>query len=91
MVFMMPQATRGIHRDSPDRCYNSRVVMTDRRRAAVRALLVLVAGALVLLFAPLDVAAIRLGPLSLLWWYAVVAVPIGGAAIAFVALVVDTT
>lgn len=64
-------------------------MISDPRRVAVRALLALVAGALVLSLAPLDVAAIRLGPLSLLWWYTAVVAPLAALAIAAAALSAD--
>jgi hypothetical protein len=62
--------------------------MTARRRAAVRALLVLVVGALILTLAPFDAAAIRLGPLSFAWWYALAAILLAASA-AFAVLVTD--
>lgn len=61
-------------------------MISHPRRVAVRALVALVAGALVLLLVPFDLAAIRLGPLSVLWWYTVIAAPLAAAAIATAAL-----
>jgi hypothetical protein len=62
-------------------------VISHPRRAALRALVAIVAGAVLLLLAPLDSGALRVGPLSLLWWYAVVAAPLGAIALAAAALV----
>ena len=59
--------------------------MADRRRAAVLTLLALIAGGIVLTEVPLDLAAIRLGPLNLCWWY-LLAAPLCGAAVALLAL-----
>ncbi|MBI2206050.1 MAG: hypothetical protein HYU41_19600 [Candidatus Rokubacteria bacterium] len=57
-----------------------------RRRAATLTLVGLVAGAVVLPLAPLDLATMRLGPLSLTWWYAA-ATPVVAALVAVAALV----
>ena len=51
-------------------------MVADRRRLALVLVLVLIAVAVVLTQMPFDAAGIRLGPLSLLWWYT------GGAALA---------
>lgn len=49
-------------------------------------LLALIAAALVLTQMPFDVAAIRLGPLSLLWWYAGVVVPLATVVVTLIVL-----
>ncbi len=59
--------------------------MTDRRRAAIVTLLVLVAGGLVL--APLDLATIRLAGVGLLWWYAIVVAPFVAALVVALSVV----
>jgi hypothetical protein len=61
-------------------------VTTKPRRLAIRALVALVAGAFLLLVLPFDLAAIRVGPLSVLWWYTTVGAPLAAAAIAALAL-----
>ena len=81
-----PTITPPCGRSPPRDCYNRRVVISNPRRVAVRALVALVAGAFLVLLAPLDLAAIRLGPLSVLWWYSVIAAPLAAAAIATAAL-----
>jgi hypothetical protein len=49
--------------------------------AAIVLLLALVLGGLVLALAPLDVGAVRLAGVSVLWWYAAVLVPLVGVAV----------
>jgi hypothetical protein len=61
------------------------VVTRDRRGPATFTLLGVIGGAVLLPLAPLDLATVRLGPLSLTWWYAVVS-SIAAAVVAVVAL-----
>ena len=61
-------------------------MQVDRRRTASGILLSLVAIGVLLMQLPLDVAAMRLGALSLLWWYAGVAGPVVATVITLVAL-----
>jgi hypothetical protein len=58
------------------------------RRIAIVVVLLLLAGAAVLVALPHRVAAIRFGPLSLLWWYGAVAAPLIATLVTTVALVV---
>jgi len=78
--------TRSLAIDSGGGGYNSVVVPVDRRRTASGILLAVVAVAVVLTQLPLDVAAMRLGALSLLWWYAGVASPVVATVITLLAL-----
>ncbi len=55
-------------------------------RAAIVALLVLVASALGLALAPFDAGAIRLAGVGLLWWYAALVAPVAAALVTTVAL-----
>jgi hypothetical protein len=80
----MASGVEGIHADAALDAIITRL-MTDRRRAAVLTLLTLIAGGIILTEVPLELAAIRLGPLSLLWWY-VAAAPLCAAAVALLAL-----
>lgn len=59
--------------------------MSGARRVAIVSLLVLLAVGLLLVVLPLDVAAVRVGGVGLLWWYAAVA-PVVAAGAAIVAL-----
>ncbi len=61
--------------------------MTDARRVGIVTLLVLLGGALVLTALPRDWAALRLAGVGVLWWYAVVAAPLAGAAVTAAILV----
>ena len=58
------------------------------RRAAVSVLLALIAGAAFLAHGPLALGSLRLGGVSLLWWYAAVAAPLVAIAAAVAALLV---
>ena len=58
-----------------------------RRRAGIVALLVLLAGGLVLAVAPWDLAATRLAGVALLWWYAALLAPVTAVAVAVASLV----
>ena len=58
-----------------------------RRRAAILALLVLLAGAPVLALAPAAPGAVRVAGVSLLWWYAGVVAPLLATGIAIAVLV----
>ena len=78
--------TRSLAIDSGGGGYNPAVVQVDRRRTASGILLALVAIAVLLTQLPLDVAAMRLGALSLLWWYAGVAGPVVATVITLAAL-----
>ena len=60
--------------------------METRRRAGIVALLALLAGALLLAIAPMHAASIRLGGVSLLWWYAAAVVPVTGVIVAVASL-----
>lgn len=53
--------------------------MLDARRAGIVALLVLLGGALALSALPRDFAALRIGGVGVLWWYAAVVAPLLGA------------
>lgn len=55
-------------------------MLANRRCVAVTVLLLLVAG--LLLQMPLGLSTIRLGPLSVLWWYAVLVAPAVAAGVA---------
>ena len=57
-----------------------------RRRAAIVALLALVALAFLLAVAPGQLASIHLGGVSLLWWYAGLVAPLAAVGIAAAAL-----
>jgi hypothetical protein len=65
-------------------------VTVDRRFVGTLALLLDVSGALVLGAAPNDVGAIRLGGVSLMWWYGAVAGPALAASVAAVILTSPT-
>jgi hypothetical protein len=58
-----------------------------RRRAAIVVLLVLLLGAPLLALAPASPGAVRIGGVSLLWWYAGLVGPVLASAVAIVALV----
>ena len=58
-----------------------------RRRTAIAALLVLLAGAPLLALAPAAPGAVRVAGVSLLWWYAGVVGPLLATSIAIVVLV----
>jgi hypothetical protein len=58
-----------------------------RRRTAIAALLVLLAGAPVLALAPAAPGAVRVAGVSLLWWYVGVVAPVLSTGIAAVCLV----
>lgn len=58
-----------------------------RRRAAIVALLVLLAGAPLLALAPAVPGAVRVAGVSLLWWYAGVVAPVLATGIAIACLV----
>jgi len=58
-----------------------------RRRTAIAALLVLLAGALLLALTPAAPGAVRLAGVSLLWWYAGLVAPVLATGIAVVCLV----
>ncbi len=58
--------------------------MADRRRAAIVTLLLLVAAALV--GAPLDVSAMRLAGVGLLWGYAIVVAPLSAVLVVVAAV-----
>ena len=60
-----------------------------RRRAAIVALLVLLAGAPLLALAPAVPGAVRVAGVSLLWWYAGVVAPVLATGIAIACLVRD--
>ena len=53
---------------------------------AIAVLFLLLGGVLLLTVAPFEIGTIRLAGVSLLWWYAVVAVPIAAGAITVAAL-----
>ena len=57
-----------------------------RRRTAIAALLVLLAGAPVLALAPTAPGAVRVAGVSLLWWYAGVVAPLLSTGIAITCL-----
>ena len=78
--------TRSLAIDSGGRGYNPAVVQVDRRRAASGILVVLVVTAVLLTQLPFDVAGVRFGGLSLLWWYAGVAGPMVATVVALLAL-----
>ncbi len=59
--------------------------MADRRGAAIVTLLLLIAAGLAV--APLDVSAVRLAGVGLLWWYATVVAPLSAVLVVVVALV----
>ena len=61
-------------------------MIDDVRRAATLTLFGLVAGAVVVPLLPLDLATIRVGPLSVTWWYAAAA-PVVAAVVVVAALV----
>lgn len=71
-----PEARRAWARglDEPD-CYNRAVLRAGRRRVGIAVLALLFAGALGLSHAPLDLGGLRVGGVSILWWYAVVVAP----------------
>jgi hypothetical protein len=56
--------------------YNRAMPIAAPRRVGVAGLLVLLAGALVLMWAPGDPGALRLGGIGLLWWYAAFVAPL---------------
>jgi hypothetical protein len=56
------------------------------RRTALTLLLGLLAGAVVLALAPAAPGAVRVGGVSLLWWYAGAAAPLAATAIALAVL-----
>jgi hypothetical protein len=58
-----------------------------RRRAAILALLVLLLGAPLLALAPASPGAVRIGGVSLLWWYAGLVGPVLASIVGLVALV----
>ena len=60
-----------------------------RRRAAIVALLVLLAGAPLLALAPAVPGAVRVAGVSLLWWYAALVAPVLATGIANACLVRD--
>lgn len=60
--------------------------MTDPRRAGVVALLVVLAGAALLLSLPRDLADVRFRGLALSWWYGAVAGPVAAVVIAVLSL-----
>ncbi|HEV8141435.1 MAG TPA: hypothetical protein VGQ77_01150 [Methylomirabilota bacterium] len=53
---------------------------------AIAVLFLLLGGVLLLTVAPFEIGTIRLAGVSLLWWYAVVAVPIAGGIVTVAAL-----
>jgi hypothetical protein len=53
---------------------------------AIAVLFLLLGGVLLLTVAPFEIGTIRLAGVSLLWWYAVVAVPVAGGIVTVVAL-----
>jgi hypothetical protein len=53
---------------------------------AIAVLFLLLGGVLLLTVAPFEIGTIRLAGVSLLWWYAVVAVPVAAAAITIAAM-----
>jgi arginine exporter protein ArgO len=61
-----------------------------RRRAGIVALLALLGGALLLALAPSQLAAIRLGGVAVLWWYAAALAP-ATAVVAFVTVLASRT
>jgi hypothetical protein len=63
-------------------CYNRAVVTGDLRRVVLLTLLAVVAIAIVLSVAPRHLAAVRVGGVSLLWWYATLAPLVAGTAVA---------
>lgn len=60
-----------------------------RRRAAIVALLVLLAGAPLLALTPAAPGAVRVAGVSLLWWYAALVAPVLATGIAIACLVRD--
>lgn len=60
-----------------------------RRRAAIVALLVLLAGAPLLALAPAVPGAVRVAGVSLLWWYSAFVAPVLATGIAIACLVRD--
>jgi hypothetical protein len=60
-----------------------------RRRAAIVALLVLLAGAPLLALAPAVPGAVRVAGVSLLWWYSALVAPVLATGIAIACLVRD--
>ena len=56
--------------------YNLAVSRTDARRVGIGALVTLFAGALLVARAPWDPGSVRLGGVSLLWWYTALAAPV---------------
>ena len=53
---------------------------------AIAVLFLLLGGVLLLTVAPFEIGTIRLAGVSLLWWYAVVAVPVAGGIVTVAAL-----
>ena len=71
--------------------YNRAVSIETRRQAGIVALLILLAGALLLAVAPGHLAEIRLGGVGLLWWYAALLAPLTAVVVAAGCLVNRTS
>lgn len=66
-------------------------MIDDSKRRGILALLALLAGALLLAIAPMHLAEVRMGGVSVLWWYVALVAPITAAAIAVISLVRRTS
>ncbi len=63
----------------------------EARRAATLVLLVIIAGAGVLAYGPFALGTLRVGGVSLIWWYVAAVAPMAAAALALAALLVRRT